>query len=61
MRMTIASIMVLLLAAVVVYSLVFKVWCLQRAEGWGGQRVWGEEILGEPVGTCIREKSLFSF
>lgn len=40
--------------AFVIWSFTLKVWCAQHV-------AWGEQVYGEELGKCVREKSLFSF
>ena len=53
------GIIILLLLIFIIYSVIFKTWCLQYERAWGGN--WGDKIFGEDRGQCIREKSLFDF
>ena len=48
------TLVVLLLAGFVIWSLAFKVWCIRHV-------AWGEQVYGEELGKCVREKSLFDF
>lgn len=47
-------VLLLLVGAFVIYSAVYKDWCAQHPQ-------WGALAYGEKLGTCVREKSLFSF
>ena len=53
-KITAGIVILLLAAAFVIWSVAFKDWCEQHP-------VWGQLAYGEKLGTCIKEKSLFSF
>jgi hypothetical protein len=54
------GIIILVLLVFVIYSVIFKTWCLQYERAWGG--TWGgDKIFSADRGKCIREKSLFDF
>jgi hypothetical protein len=58
---SVASVVILLLLAFVVYSLVFKTWCARHERGWAGEQTWGENSFGDDAGKCVKEKSWFVF
>jgi hypothetical protein len=58
--LVVAGIVVVALAAFVVYSITLKEWCEAQQQGWNGG-AWGTTGLGGEIGQCIRDKSIFSF
>jgi hypothetical protein len=58
---SVASVVILLLLAFVVYSFAFKTWCARHERGWAGEQTWGENSFGDDVGKCVKEKSWFVF
>lgn len=57
----VGTFLVLLLLIFVIYSIMWKVWCVQHERGWSGAKAWGDAPFAQDLGECKQEKSLFSF
>ena len=51
---------VILVAALVIYSVFIRDRCLHFRDAWGGEKVWGGEEFAEKLGECIRSKPWYS-
>lgn len=47
-------VLLLLVGAFVIYSFALKEWCARRV-------AWGEQVYGEEMGKCVKEKSWLDF